>query len=63
MMEELANVRAKWYNIGLGLGLSVGTLDGIKADHSNTCDCLTQNMAENLSPSPYMEQSSGSPKN
>ena len=42
VMEELADVRAKWYNIGLGLGLSVGTLDGIKADHSNTCDCLRE---------------------
>ena len=42
VMEELADVRAKWYNIGLGLGLSVGTLDGIKADHSNTSDCLRE---------------------
>ena len=42
VMEELADVRAKWYNIGLGLGLSVGTLDGIKADHSNTLDCLRE---------------------
>ena len=42
VMEELADVRAKWYNIGLGLGLSVGTLDGIKADHSNISDCLRE---------------------
>ena len=42
VMEELAEVKAKWYNIGLGLGLSVGTLDGIKADHSNISDCLRE---------------------
>ena len=42
VMEELADVRAKWYNIGLGLGLSVGTLDGIKAEHSNISDCLRE---------------------
>ena len=42
VMEELADVRAKWYNIGLGLGLCVGTLDGIKADHSNISDCLRE---------------------
>ena len=42
VMEELADVRAKWYNIGLGLGLSVGTLDGIKTDHSNISDCLRE---------------------
>ena len=42
VMEELADVRAKWYNIGLGLGLSYVTLDGIKADHSNISDCLRE---------------------
>ena len=42
VMEELDDVRAKWYNIGLGLGLSVFTLDGIKADHSNISDCLRE---------------------
>ena len=38
VMEELADVRAKWYNIGLGLGLSVGTLNSI--EHSNNSDYL-----------------------
>ena len=42
VMEELADVKAKWYNIGLGLGLSYVTLDGIKADHSNISDCLRE---------------------
>ena len=65
VMEELADVSTKWYNIGLKLGMSVGTLDGIKTDHSNTCDCLrsSQNMAKNLPPFPYMEQSCGDSRN
>ena len=46
VMEELADVRAKWYNIGLGLGMSVGTLDGIRTDHSNTSDCLRETLKE-----------------
>ena len=41
-MEELANVRPKWYDIGLGLGLDVGTLDGIKTDQRNISDCLRE---------------------
>ena len=40
VMEELADVRAKWYNIGLGLGLSVGTLNSIGTEHSNNSDSL-----------------------
>ena len=40
VMEELADVRAKWYNIGLGLGLSVGTLNSIETEHSNNSDSL-----------------------
>ena len=40
VMEELADVRSKWYNIGLGLGLSVGTLNSIETEHSNTSDSL-----------------------
>ena len=39
-MEELADVRAKWYNIGLGLGLSVGTLNSIETERNNTSDSL-----------------------
>ena len=35
IMEELVDVRAKWYNIGLGLGVSVGTLNSIETEHSN----------------------------
>ena len=43
-MEELADVRAKWYNIGLGLGLGVGTLNCIKIEHSDTSDCLRETL-------------------
>ena len=36
------DARPKWYNIGLGLGLSADTLDAIVNDHpSKTEDCLT----------------------
>ena len=52
VMEELADVRAKWYNIGLGLRLSVGTLDGIKAEHSNTSDCLRETLKKWLNAYP-----------
>ena len=44
VMEELANVRAKWYNIGLGLGLDVGTLNSIETEHSNNSDCLRETL-------------------
>ena len=46
VMEELADVRAKWYNIGLGLGLSAGTLDAINTEHRNTTDCLREALKE-----------------
>ena len=36
IMEELDDVRAKWYNIGLGLGLSVGTLDALVAQYRDS---------------------------
>ena len=52
VMEELADVRAKWYNIGLGLGVSVGTLDGIHAEHSNTSDCLRETLKKWLNSYP-----------
>ena len=32
IMEELNDARAKWYDIGLQLRLSVGTLDAIMND-------------------------------
>ena len=40
LMEELNDVRAKWYNIGVQLGVSVGTLDAIEKQYSDPSDCL-----------------------
>ena len=34
------DTRVKWYEIGLQLGVSVGTLDAIKKDNHTTSDCL-----------------------
>ena len=42
VLEVVWEARAKWYNIGLKLGISVGTLDSIsKANNQNPDDCLT----------------------
>ena len=38
VMEELNNVSAKWYNIGLQLGVRVGTLDAIEKQYSDPTD-------------------------
>ena len=53
-MKDLAAVqkavweaRAKWYNIGLELGISAGTLDNIKKRNGNDGDtCLRDMLAE-----------------
>ena len=44
VMEELNNVSAKWYNIGLQLGVSVGTLKTIKKQYNDPSDCLTETL-------------------
>ena len=42
VLEAVWEARSKWYNIGLKLGVSVGTLDSIsKAANQNPDDCLT----------------------
>ena len=42
VLEAAWEARAKWYNIGLKLGISAGTLDSIgKANNQNPDDCLT----------------------
>ena len=51
-MSDLASVqravwqgRAKWYNIGLELGLVAGTLDAIQeTQHYNTDRCFTETL-------------------
>ena len=43
VMEELADVKVNWYNIGLGLGLGCGTLDTINEQYRcSPSDCLRE---------------------
>ena len=45
LREELNTVRAKWYDVGMQLRLSVGTLDAIKAQYLNDpSDCLRETL-------------------
>ena len=44
LMKELNDVRAKWNNIGVHLGVSVGTLDAIKKQYSDPSDCLRETL-------------------
>ena len=44
VMKELSDVRAKWNNIGVQLGVSVGTLDAIKNQYSDPSDCLRETL-------------------
>ena len=44
VMKELNDVRAKWNNIGVQLGVSVGTLDAIKKQYSDPSDCLRETL-------------------
>ena len=42
VLEAVWEARSKWYNIGLQLGITSGTLDSIsKANNQNPDDCLT----------------------
>lgn len=58
-MNDLASVqraawegRAKWYNIGLELGLTAGTLDAIQqTNHDHTDNCFRATVKEWLSKS------------
>ena len=42
VMDELNDIRANWYNIGLQLRVSIGTLNAIKKDYNSTSDCLRE---------------------
>ena len=44
VMKELNDVRAKWNNIGVQLGVSVGTLDAIMKQYSDPSDCLRETL-------------------
>ena len=44
VMEELNDARAKWYDIGLQLHMSVGTLDAIKEQYDDPSHCLRETL-------------------
>ena len=44
VMEELNDARAKWYDIGLQLRMSVGTLDAIKEQYDDPSPCLRETL-------------------
>ena len=44
LMEELNNISAKWNNLGLQLGVSIGRLNAIKNDYHTTSDCLRETL-------------------
>ena len=44
LMKELNDVCAKWYNIGVQLGVSVGTLDAIEKQYRDPSDCLRKTL-------------------
>ena len=53
VMKELHGVRAKWHNIGVQLGVSVGTLKAIEKQYSDPTDCLRESLTAWLtSPTP-----------
>ena len=41
VLEAVWEARSEWYNIGLKLGISAGTLDSIEATGQNPGRCLT----------------------
>ena len=52
--------RSRWYNIGLELGLTAGTLDAIQlTNHYNTDHCLTATLKEWLNRSELLPSWSG----
>ena len=44
VMKELNDVRAKWYNIGVQLGVGVGTLKATEKQYSDPSDCLRETL-------------------
>ena len=45
LLEELINVCAKWYNIGMKLGVHVGRLDAIRTQYNDPSNCLRETLA------------------
>ncbi len=52
VLTELIVICSKWYNIGLGLGLTAGTLEAMKAPFKEQEDCLRDMLKEWLNRSP-----------
>ncbi len=52
VLTELIGICSKWYNIGLGLGLTAGTLDATKAPFKEHEDCLRDMLKKWLNSSP-----------
>ena len=52
VVEELNDTCAKWYDTGLQLHMSVGTLNAIKKDYNSTCDCLRETLTTWLKTNP-----------
>ena len=47
VLKATWEARAKWYNCGLALGLTAGTLDAIRETHRGVCDnCFTEILKE-----------------
>ena len=44
VLQETYEARNKWYDIGLGLKVSVATLDGIKSQSDDPKDCLRETL-------------------
>ncbi len=52
VLTELLKVSADWYNIGLALNMSSGTLDAMEGPYKRPRDCLRDMLKEWLSTSP-----------
>lgn len=46
ILTELYDARADWFNIGLSLKLSPGTLNAVKGPHKDPKDCLRDMLLE-----------------
>ena len=54
VMEELNNAHTKWYDIGLQLCVSVGTLDAIKEQYDDPSHCLRETLTTWLKTCPSL---------
>ncbi len=52
VLTELLPACADWYNIGLALNMSLGTLDGMEGPYKRPRDCLREMLREWLRTSP-----------